>query len=152
MNDFWVWNPNTCMWTWLSGSATHSSPGSVGAINVAAASNVPRSRAEHSATINPTTGVIYVFGGSSSIGVLNDLWLWDPSNTYWSWISGSTSSNQMGVYGTKGIGSVSNFPGGRNMHSLTLDPRTGDLYLFGGYGYNSGKKYILFRHISNLIV
>lgn len=53
------------------------------------------------------------------------------------WITGSTTANQYGVYGTLGNASASNYPGGR-MSPSQLDQK-GNLYVFGGYGfYDSG--------------
>ena len=44
-------------------------------------------------------------------GYLNDLWKY--SNGSWTWISGNNTINALGIYGTKGISSPSNYPGAR---------------------------------------
>jgi N-acetylneuraminic acid mutarotase len=49
----------------------------------------------------------------------------------WSWISGSSSPNQNGNYGTMGIASESNFPGSRD-GSISWTDKQGNLWLFGG--------------------
>ena len=38
-----------------------------------------------------------------------------------------------GVYGIKGIPSMSNYPGNREYHSMVLNPTQQCLYVFGGY-------------------
>ncbi|MGC1240650.1 MAG: kelch repeat-containing protein [Chryseosolibacter sp.] len=49
----------------------------------------------------------------------------------WTWMSGSDSPFQEGVYGTKGVSAFSNVPGGRWAARGWTDD-SGDLWLFGG--------------------
>ncbi len=65
-------------------------------------------------------------------GYLNDLWRFD--GTYWTWISGSNTTNQYGDYGIRGIPSPSNIPGGRRYTGSWIDSNN-NLWLFGGDGY-----------------
>jgi len=51
----------------------------------------------------------------------------------WAWVSGATTTNQTGVYGTKGASTV---PGARE-GSVSWTDASGNLWLFGGYGYDS---------------
>ena len=53
----------------------------------------------------------------------------------WTWISGSNSDNQNGIYGTKGIASSSNIPGAR-LGSISWIDSNNNLWLFGGEGYD----------------
>ena len=54
----------------------------------------------------------------------------------WTWISGSNSIDQNGVYGTKGISNISNIPGAR-FYSISWIDSNNNLWLFGGKGYSS---------------
>ncbi len=54
----------------------------------------------------------------------------------WAWISGNYSIDVLGVYGAKGVGSASNYPGARNDAVNWVDS-SGSLWLFGGY-YSAG--------------
>ncbi|MGB9404414.1 MAG: kelch repeat-containing protein [Candidatus Acidiferrales bacterium] len=83
-----------------------------------------------------TTGTdLCLFGGQdSSTEFLNDLWCYDTSGPSWTEISPGTS--QIGIYGTKGSASAGNIPGGRWGATARLDS-LGNLWLFGGYGYDS---------------
>jgi hypothetical protein len=65
---------------------------------------------------------------------LNDLWKFDGQN--WIWIAGSKHTNPRGVYGTEGIPSRYNFPGGRNKAMAYIDS-SNNIYLFGGDGRDS---------------
>jgi N-acetylneuraminic acid mutarotase len=58
-----------------------------------------------------------------------------PTNV-WTWISGSETTWEAGVYGTKGIASPTNVPGARVPAASWIDP-AGRLWLFGGDGRDS---------------
>ena len=67
-------------------------------------------------------------GGSAPAPVI-------PSDT-WTWISGSDTVGQAGVYGTKGTASAANMPGAKDASISWIDA-SGNLWLFGGEGYDS---------------
>ena len=54
----------------------------------------------------------------------------------WAWMAGSQTTNQIGVYGTLGTSAAANTPAGRQ-YPATWTDASGDLWLFGGYGYDS---------------
>lgn len=60
----------------------------------------------------------------------------DDFRTNWTWVSGSDTANQYGVYGTEGIASSSNVPGARDGAVSWIDG-SGNFWLFGGQGYDS---------------
>jgi N-acetylneuraminic acid mutarotase len=49
----------------------------------------------------------------------------------YTWVKGSNTLNQLGVYGTKGVASSANTPGARSA-SVTWKDASGNLWLFGG--------------------
>ena len=51
-------------------------------------------------------------------------------------MSGSNQVNQAGTYGVIGQASSTNIPGGREFAVSWIDS-SNDLWLFGGYGYDS---------------
>jgi hypothetical protein len=53
----------------------------------------------------------------------------------WTWVGGTNLDNTAGVYGTQGVASASNAPGGRSGASSWIDA-SGNLWLFGGVGLN----------------
>ena len=65
---------------------------------------------------------------------MNDLWKF--SGGQWTWVSGSATANDLGVYGTQLINSASNVPGSRWGPVGWTDAK-GNLWLFGGWGYGS---------------
>jgi N-acetylneuraminic acid mutarotase len=137
LNDIWKWNGSN--WTWIWGSANSGNIlGTYGTKGVASASNVIGSRSDGLLKwVN--NGNLYVMGGygypsSGGEWLLNDLWKWDGSN--WTWISGGKVTSQTGNYGTIGVASSSNVPGAR-FDSATWSNHNGDLYLWGGGGFDS---------------
>ena len=54
----------------------------------------------------------------------------------WTWVSGDNTANQQGVYGDKGVAARTNKPGSRHDSISWVDSK-GNLWLFGGNGYDS---------------
>ena len=54
----------------------------------------------------------------------------------WTWVSGNYSINNKGTYGTKGVADAANVPGARYF-SVSWTDANGNLWLFGGYGYDN---------------
>jgi N-acetylneuraminic acid mutarotase len=133
LNDLWKFDGT--YWTWVSGSSMTDQHGVYGTKGVPASGNVPGAR-QYSISWLDQSGNFWLFGGwgfaaSGSSGQLNDLWRFD--GTDWTWISGSNSTGQHSVYGTRGVPAPGNIPGARQYSISWLD-RGGRLWLFGGYG------------------
>ncbi len=58
----------------------------------------------------------------------------------WTWMSGPSTSNQSGVYGTKGVAADGNRPGARH-YAVSWTDSVGNLWLFGGHGYGAGTSF-----------
>jgi hypothetical protein len=78
---------------------------------------------------------LWLFGGMSYTpsGHLNDLWQYNISSNQWTWMSGSNTINQRGIYGTQGIPSNTSIPGSRRQPASWTD-KENNLWLFGGAG------------------
>jgi N-acetylneuraminic acid mutarotase len=142
-NDLWKFDPTTNLWTWVSGSSTGNQLGVYGSQGIPAATNVPGARSG-SVSWTDSSGDFWLFGGigptSASAGdFLNDLWKFDPTTNLWTWVSGSSTGHQSGVYGTKGIPSATNVPGAR-IGSVSWIDGNGTLWLLGGDGYDANGK------------
>jgi N-acetylneuraminic acid mutarotase len=125
-----------------------------GSLGMPSAGDFPGSR-EGAATWTDHQGNFWLFGGvgydsSGSLLSLNDLWKFDPSTKQWTWISGSNlgsrSGVQSGVYGALGAPAAGNVPGSRSYASSWIDAG-GNLWLFGGEGYNPNNKYGIFNDL-----
>jgi hypothetical protein len=83
-----------------------------------------------------SNGNFWLFGGAiATEGYLDDFWEFNPSTNEWTWMGGSNTTNQAGVYGTIGTPAAGNYPGGRYWASSWTDS-SGHLWLFGGYAGN----------------
>jgi N-acetylneuraminic acid mutarotase len=140
LNDLWKYTPSTGEWTWVSGSNTANQPGVYGTLGVPAAGNVPGARLQ-AVSWTDSSGNLWLFGGAGSQQVngnnnlLNDLWKYTPSTGEWTWVSGSNTANQPGVYGTKGMPAAGNVPGAREL-AISWTDSSGNLWLFGGDVYD----------------
>jgi hypothetical protein len=134
-NDLWKFNPTDKTWTWMSGSNTTNASGNYGTRGVPSMTNVPQARAHGSSGIDPS-GNLWLFGGSSAAGVLNDVWMFNPSTETWTWVSGADTADETANYGALGISSSSNIPGARWGSTGWIDD-SGNFWLFGGYGCDS---------------
>ena len=112
-------------WTWVSGSDAVAQTG------VYAGPNAYPGTRKHSCVWVDAGGNVWLFGGEgyasvAPVGHLNDLWRFD--GTSWTWVSGSSSSNEDGVYSSPPL-----VPGARQGSATWIDGN-GDLWLFGGNG------------------
>jgi N-acetylneuraminic acid mutarotase len=123
----------------MSGATTRWQNGVYGTQGVPAAGNVPGARAFSVSWVD-AAGDLWLFGGEGydsvgGSGNLNDLWRYSTATGQWTWMSGATTINQFGVYGTQGVPAPTNVPGAR-YNSLSWVDAAGDLWLFGGRGYD----------------
>jgi N-acetylneuraminic acid mutarotase len=144
LNDLWEFNPGTLQWAWMGGSNTVGSNGGqsgvYGVLGTAAAGNVPGGR-QNALTWSDSSGNLWMFGGygfdsTGDEDDLNDVWKFTPANAEWTWMGGSGTAGQAGVYGKLGSAARGNISGGRDSAVSWLDS-SGNLWLFGGYGYDS---------------
>jgi uncharacterized repeat protein (TIGR03803 family) len=139
-NDLWKFNPSAVTWTWISGANSRGQVGVYGVQGSPAAANVPGAR-DSAASWTDSNGNLWLFGGSyidssRNYYLLNDLWRFAPAANEWTWVSGSNSSFQSGIYGTQGLPAPPNVPGARE-EAVTWIDAGGNLWLFGGSGVDS---------------
>ncbi|MFY0671943.1 MAG: choice-of-anchor J domain-containing protein [Bacteroidia bacterium] len=111
-----------------------------GTTGVESSSNAPSTRT-NSVMWCDGNGDIWLFGGwgvdvNGNQGRLNDLWRFNVSSKKWAFIKGSKYRNQNGVYNNLGTPNTGSTPGGRN-RCITAVDNSGNLWLYGGYGYAS---------------
>jgi len=133
-----LWKYSAGQWTWISGSNLYNQAGNYGSLGVAAPGNVPGARFQANSWTD-LAGNLWLFGGvgfdsTGQTGFLNDLWMYNAGE--WTWMGGSNVANQTGIYGTLGIAAPGNVPGSRSF-SVTWTDASGNLWLFGGDGYDS---------------
>jgi N-acetylneuraminic acid mutarotase len=154
-NDLWKFNPSTNQWAWIAGSSSVSQAGAYGVLGTFAAGNAPGARDAATSWID-SKGNLWIFGGTGydatgTRGYPTDLWEFDPSTSEWAWMGGNKTvppctpdptgcAGQPGIYGALGVPAAGNFPGGRG-GSLSWTDHSGNLWLFGGYGFDANGNY-----------
>jgi N-acetylneuraminic acid mutarotase len=141
LNDVWRYNITTGEWTWMSGSNLVNQNGIYGPKGLFAPPNAPGGREFPAIWRDPSSGAVWLFGGGGLAqvggpGHLSDLWRYNQTTNMWAWMGGSQAINSLGNYGTMGVPSATNIPGGRYSAFSMID-NYGNLWLFGGIG-NSG--------------
>jgi hypothetical protein len=142
-NDLWKYNPNIDQWTWVSGDRIADENGIYGTQGVSGVINKPGARHDSVSWVD-NSGNFWIFGGFgnglNSVGLLNDLWKYNPRTNEWTWVKGSENIGQSGNYGAVRVSSDSNTPGARNHRNpLAWADKNGNLWMMGGFGVtNSG--------------
>jgi hypothetical protein len=136
LNDLWKYSGGE--WTWVGGSNRVNQDGTYGTEGTAAGGNVPGAR-DSAVGWTDAAGNFWLFGGNGygstqAFGFVGDLWKY--SGGEWTWMSGPNVVNQQGSYGTEGMAAPSNVPGARDSAVGWIDG-AGNLWLFGGNGYDS---------------
>jgi N-acetylneuraminic acid mutarotase len=142
LNDLWEFNPSTLKWTWMGGSSAppYFEAGVYGTRGKFAPENIPGSR-DSGVGWTDKNGNLWLFGGvgfdsNGNYGYFNDLWEFDISTRQWAWVAGSNVLNQIGAYGLMHVPHTGNTPGGR-WGAVSWTDRSGNLWLFGGDGYDA---------------
>jgi len=151
-------------WTWVGGDSTFGSdytpdgtdfnvyarPGTFGTQGQFASGNSPGGRFD-SIYWTDKSGNAWVFGGfgddaNGNQGFPNDLWEYSPSKGQWAWMGGSTTiqgtdyGHAGACPGTAGAFNSTNIPGSR-YSGVSWTDESGNLWLFGGFGYDAGSSY-----------
>ena len=140
LTDLWKYDPSSNQWTMMKGDSIGGKAGVYGTKGTAAPTNYPGSRSD-AVSWRDNTGKFWLFGGTGydsngQAGFLNDLWKYDPVTNNWTWVSGSSTKDQQGTYGTMGTPNAANVPGARQL-AVSWTDNNGNLWLHGGYGFES---------------
>jgi hypothetical protein len=149
LNDLWM-RSNSNRWAWIKGDNSVNQTDVYGTKGVSNSNNKPGGR-HGSVTWTDNDGNLWLFGGLRRAvppdyidSFLNDLWKYTIETNEWTWINGDNIPNQDGVYGTMGVPDDANHPRPR-VSAVGWKDAQGNLWLFGGWGYDAG-------HNSSLIV
>lgn len=145
LNDMWKYNPTTNQWTWMHGDKLIDQKSVFGIQGIPAVGNKPGSRYV-SSSWKDANGELLMFGGygydAINSGYLNDFWKYNTTTNRWTWVKGDNTVDQRGIYGIQGMADIANKSGART-GSVSWSDGIGNLWLFGGYGYDGSSSGIL---------
>ncbi len=145
LNDLWKYDPSSNNWTWVKGDNTTGQYSVYGTKGIANTANKPGATYA-SVSWTDANNNLWLFGGfgytNNDFGFLNTLWKYNPTTNQWTWVKGDNTIDQTGVYGTQGVENNTNKPGARYGSQTWIDA-SGNLWLYGGYGYNGSVSGIL---------
>lgn len=138
MADLWKYNPSTNEWTWMKGIGAISNgidSGYYGTMGIASPLNRPSGRGWGTPSWSDNNGNLWLYGGPFNCA---DLWKYNIATNEWTWMQGNPwNYAQQANYGTFQVPSLTNTPGIRRETSATWTDSNGNLWLFGGQGYDS---------------
>ena len=125
-------------WTWMKGDQYINRTSIYGVKGISSPDNKPGGR-NNAVNWKDDNGNFWIMGGSGYdgvfLGLLNDIWKYNPVTNEWTWVKGDNLRNQPGVYGTRSISSPLNNPGGRE-GSASWKDQNGNFWILGGMGYD----------------
>eukprot|EP01116_Phalansterium_solitarium_P010530 TRINITY_DN2539_c0_g2_i5.p1 TRINITY_DN2539_c0_g2~~TRINITY_DN2539_c0_g2_i5.p1 ORF type:complete len:502 (+),score=103.98 TRINITY_DN2539_c0_g2_i5:99-1508(+) len=138
--DLWQFDTDSEQWTFVGGTNAAAFAGVYGTQRVASASNIPKGR---SIGMRWTDGAgdLWLYGGMvqyqhSTNQYLGDMWRVSAASRVWTWMNGANTVNELPVYPANiGDEAAASTPGARAM-GVTWTDANGNLWLFGGLGYN----------------
>jgi PKD repeat protein len=144
-DSLWKYDISINQWAWIKGSGSLITYGTKA---ISSPFNTPGVRKLCVITWTDTIGCLWLYGGyNPSLGLLSDLWKYDPQTNEWTWVSGDTSINGPGNYGVIGIPSVNNFPAARVESNATwVDSSQNALWFYGGQIATNEATYDLWKY------
>ncbi len=129
-NDLWKYDISTNEWTWIKGPHINNGAGSYGIQGVPDSSNNPDVTYSGNGWAD-NAGNFWLFGSGHN----SSLWRYNIATNTWTWMKGSNTgnvvSNELPVYGKKGVEDSTNNPGIRQ-EFWSWNDINGYFWLFGG--------------------
>ncbi len=136
LDDLWMYDIPTNEWTWIKGSNVNGTTPVYGTYQVEDIANTPGARGETNATWRDVNNNLWIYGGAEFPypNCRGDMWRYNISTNNWAWMQGSNLPQQIPNWGTLGVPSATNTPGGRLPYAKWTD-EDGNFWLFGALEY-----------------
>jgi hypothetical protein len=156
LSDLWEYTGGK--WVFVTGSNLANQNGVYGTQGTPSTNNAPGGRHEAVGWAD-ASGNLWLFGGEgedsvgTSDGILNDLWVYNIVGNTWTYVMGSETANQTGVYGLEPLVGPPSTTGAAGTYGLTNTTagtlpgsrwgasgwvdNGGNFWLFGGWGLDS---------------
>ncbi len=136
LTSYFVAGAQAGEWTWMSGANTINGTENYGTQGIPSVNNHPSGLYE-ACEWTDTSGMFWLYGGSSSSGDRANLWKYNPTTNEWMWVNGPGNLGIFPTYGTQGVAAPDNTPGTRALGTTSFTGKDGNLWLFGGYAFGS---------------
>ena len=131
IGDMWRYNISSDEWTWMKGDTAYGAVPVYGTMGVSDPANFPGARICYSRWKDHNND-FWIFGGSSSLGVHNDLWRYSVASNEWTWMNGPNTPGDPGDFGTTCTPAVTTRPPARTEARAAWTDDCGVFWLFGG--------------------
>lgn len=129
----WKFQPDSNRWTWINGPSSPNQNPHYGTIGVPSPTNQPGSRGFAGPAWVDADGNFWLYGGAGYADIYSDLWKYDLSTGEWTCMGNYPPDPNHGVLGT---GTSATTPGERTETTAAWTDAVGDLWFFGGLGFN----------------
>ncbi|MEO5675401.1 MAG: kelch repeat-containing protein [Chitinophagales bacterium] len=129
----WKFEPDSNVWTWVNGPSTFNQNPVYGTIGIPSPANQPGSRGFAGQSWVDLQGNLWLYGGASINNLLSDFWKYNLATGEWTCM-GNYPLQQ--IHGDLGIGTAFTSPGARSETTAAWTDDTGDLWFYGGLGFN----------------
>jgi hypothetical protein len=142
LGDLWKYDIAANVWEWVWGSSSGSTKRFSAGLGVNNPLNMPGARSRARGWSSSSEMCIYMFGGISDsvmVSTWADLWKFDLLSQTWTWIHGSSTMGDGGVYSSKNFNAL-NYPSSRmDFGAAVIDPsnQLEIVLIHGGVGYFS---------------
>ncbi|MCX6274620.1 MAG: T9SS type A sorting domain-containing protein [Bacteroidetes bacterium] len=130
LNDLMKYDISTNEWTWMKGSNLTNAATNYGIKEISSPLNDPGGRWTYT-KYKDSNGFFWLGSGSQG-GILNDMWRYNIGNNEWTWMAGTSTMGDPGVFISYcNTDSISN-PGSRAEQRSSVTDRCGRFWTFGG--------------------
>ncbi len=149
LNDVWMFNTKTRVWTYMFGWNTVGAGEVLGTQGSFGSGNMPSARLGTVGWTDSSGTILWMFGGSGTDstgtgassdggGALNELWAFNTQNLEWAFVAGTNIAGEAGVYPVLPEGALTQYsvyaiPGSRLWSNLWVDSSS-NVWIFGGTG------------------
>jgi hypothetical protein len=132
LNDLWRYSITSNEWTWISGSNLPNAVSIYGIKGIPNAANCPGARKSYSKWKDQAEN-FWMMGGLEGAGIWKeDVWKFDPGINQWTWIAGTNTNGDPGVYQTTCTLDSINRPSSRLENRSSVTDNCGRFWLWGG--------------------
>ena len=149
--DLWKYDPVINEWVWVNGPGTINPPPVYGTQGVPSPLNNPGGRGWAPSSWVDQNNNLWMFAGCDpGTADMNNLWMYNITTNEWTWMKGDNFSGSAGSPGVMGVPSLTNEPSARHECTCSWIDASGDLWVFGGYGFGQTDDLWRFNITSNM--